>query len=175
MLALNNSNASTPVVDPWRDAQPVCRVYSQSPRFRQVLEDYVGEVIQFTTAQEKEPREALLVDCTESSDIVPTARVKFPTHAVVAVISASDTARVIDALANGADGVIAMSDPPSAWRECLHVVLGGGRWLGGPGLDVSLENKYASYDIAMHDSHAGDVTLRTKLFVKTRLADKPRG
>jgi hypothetical protein len=170
---LNNSTATTPLADPWRDAQPVCRVYSHSPRFRQVLEGYVGGEIRFTAAPEKEPREALVLDCTESSDILSTARTKFPTHPLIAVISESDTVRIIEALAQGADGVIAMSDPPSAWRECLHVVLGGGRWLGGPGLDVSLEHKYASYDIATHDRHSGDVTLRTKLFVKNRLADKP--
>ena len=170
---MNNSNEANAVADPWRDAQPVCRVYSHSPRFRQVLEGYVGDVIEFTTAPEKEPREALLVDCTVSSDVVPTARSKFPTHPVVAVIPEADTSRIFEALANGADGVIAMSDAPSAWRECLHVVLGGGRWLCGPGLDVSLEHKYASYDIATHDRHSGDVTLRTQLFVKNRLADKP--
>jgi hypothetical protein len=90
----------------------------------------------------------------------------------VAVLGEPDSVRIIEALANGADGVIALTDAPSAWRECLHVVLGGGRWLGGPGLDVSLEHKYASYDIATHDRHAGEVTVRTRLFIKNRLADK---
>jgi hypothetical protein len=66
-----------------------------------------------------------------------------------------------------------MTDPPRAWRECLHVVLGGGRWVGGPGLDVSLEHKYAHHDIATHDLHKGDVTMRTQLFMRDRLADKP--
>lgn len=168
----NNANTSTPPADPWREDQPVCRVYSHSPRFRQQLETYVGELVRFTTARDKEPREALVVDCTASADIIRTARAHFPTHPLVAVISDSDTALIIEALARGVDGVISMTDPPSAWREGLNVVLGGGRWLGGPALDVSLEHKYAHYDIATHDRHSGDVTLRTRLFVKNRLADK---
>ena len=53
-------------------------------------------------------------------------------------------------------------------------MLGGGRWLGGPGLEVSLEAKEASYDIAKREQHSGDVTLRTKLFVRSRLGDKFR-
>ncbi len=168
----NSSNTSLTHADPWREDQPVCRVYSHSPRFRQQLEGYVGEHVRFTTAREKEPREALVVDCTVSTDIVRTARAHFPTHPLVAVIADADSTQIIEALARGVDGVIAMSDPPSAWREGLNVVLGGGRWLGGPALDVSLEHKYAHYDISTHDRHSGDVTLRTRLFVKDRLADK---
>lgn len=159
--------------DPWREDLPVCRVYSHSPRFRQELEGYVGNVVRFTMAREKEPREALIVDCTESTDIVRTARAQFPTHPLIAVIPASDTSLIIEALARGVDGVISMSDPPSAWREGLNVVLGGGRWVGGPGLDVSLEQKYASYGIATHDRHSGEVTMRTQLFVKNRIGDEP--
>lgn len=158
--------------DPWREDQPVCRVYSHSPRFRQELEGYLGAVLRFTTAREKEPREALIVDCTASTDIVRTARAQFPTHPLMAVIAASDTSLIIEALARGVDGVIAMDDPPSAWREGINVVLGGGRWVGGPGLDVSLEQKYASFGIATHERHSGDVTTRTQLFVKDRLGDQ---
>lgn len=42
----------------------------------------------------------------------------------------------------------------------------------GPGLDVQLEDSSSSYDIATNQRHKGDVTLRTKLFVRSRLADK---
>jgi DNA-binding NarL/FixJ family response regulator len=96
----------------------------------------------------------------------------FPRQPIVAVVADSDTGRIIETLTRGPDGVIAMTDPPRAWRECLHVVLGGGRWVGGPGLDVSLEQKYAHHDIATHDLHSGDVTMRTQLFMRDRLADK---
>lgn len=169
----NDTNALKSTTDPWREDLPVCRVYSHSPRFRQQLEGYVGDVVRFTTAREKEPREALIVDCTASMDIVRTARSQFPAHPMIAVVPDSDTSQIIEALARGVDGVISMSDPPSAWREGLNVVLGGGRWVGGPGLDVSLEQKYASYGIATHDRHSGDVTMRTQLFVKNRLGEEP--
>jgi DNA-binding NarL/FixJ family response regulator len=168
-----DANTLNALSDPWREDVPVCRVYSHSPRFRQQLEGYVGQVVRFTTAREKESREALIVDCTASIEIIRTARTQFPTHPLMAVISASDPALIIELLTFGVDGVIAMDDPPSAWREGLNVVLGGGRWVGGPGLDVSLEQKYASYGIATHDRHSGDVTMRTQLFVKNRLADDP--
>lgn len=167
-----DQNTAKSDTDPWREDLPVCRVYSHSPRFRQQLEGYVGHVIRFTTARDKEPREGLIVDCTVSAEIVRTARGHFPAHPIVAVINDSDPARVIDVLARGVDGVISMNDPPSAWREGLNVVLGGGRWVGGPGLDVSLEQKYASYGIATHDRHSGDVTMRTQLFVKDRLGEE---
>ena len=167
-----STNATSPA-DPWREDQPVCRVYSHSPRFRQLLESYVGDVVKFTASPEKGPREALLVDCTESSDIMRTARTMFPKQPIVAVVADSDAGRIIDTLARGPHGVIAMTDPPRAWRECLHVVLGGGRWVGGPGLDVSLEQKYAHHDIATHDLHSGDVTVRTQLFMRDHISDKP--
>jgi DNA-binding NarL/FixJ family response regulator len=170
---VTKSNEPSTGPDPWKDAQPVCRVYSKSARFRPLLESYVGKAVNFTTAPESGPREALLVDCTESIDSLRTGRERFPSQPLVAVISESDPARIIDALGHGADAVIALTDPPETWRECLHVVLGGGRWVGGPGLNVSLEQKFANYDIATHDRHKGDVTLRTRLFVKGRLADKP--
>ena len=166
------NNTATSPADPWREDLPVCRVYSHSPRFRQLLESYVGGVVKFTASPESGPREALLVDCTESADILRTARAMFPRQPIVAVVADSDTGRIIETLTRGPDGVIAMTDPPRAWRECLHVVLGGGRWVGGPGLDVSLEQKYAHHDIATHDLHSGDVTMRTQLFMRDRLADK---
>jgi hypothetical protein len=51
-------------------------------------------------------------------------------------------------------------------------VLGSGRWLGGPGLEVNLQQKDASYDIAKGERHSGDVTTRTRMFVKGRVGDK---
>jgi hypothetical protein len=130
-------------------------------------------VVTLTDSPERGVREALLVDCTESMDTLTVATAKFPDHPIVAVLSETDTMSAMEALARGADGVIALRDPPEMWRECMNVILGGGRWLGGPGLDVHLEDKESSYDIATGKRHNGDVTLRTKLFVRDRLADKP--
>ncbi len=112
------------------------------------------------------------VDCTASMDALALANEMFPTHPIVAVVGEIDAPNIMEALARGADGVIALKDPPEMWRECVHVVLGGGRWLGGPGLDVQLEDNSSSYDIATNQRHKGDITLRTKLFVRSRLADK---
>jgi DNA-binding NarL/FixJ family response regulator len=170
---LRNPEDVLPASDPWRDDAPVVRIYTGHALFRRTLAGYLGDAVQFTEAPEPLPREALLDDCTEGMGKMPEARRRFPTHPVVAVLGGSDPAQIIEALASGADGVIGMTDPPTTWRECLNVVLGGGRWLGGPGLDVSLEQKYARYDITTHDRHKGDVTLRTKVFVNGRLADKP--
>jgi hypothetical protein len=160
-------------IDPWRDAPPVCRVYSGYAPFRKLLEAYLGDTLKLTDSPERSEREGLLVDCTESMDTLTIATQKFPDHPIVAVLSETEAVGAMEALARGADGVIALRDPPTMWRECLNVVLGGGRWLGGPGLDVQLEDKESSYNIATGRRHAGDVTLRTKLFVRDRLADKP--
>jgi DNA-binding NarL/FixJ family response regulator len=163
------------LVDPWRDAPPVCRVYSGYAPFRKLLEAYLGGAVKLTDSPERGMREGLLVDCTESMDALSLSTEKFPDHPIIAVLGEMDTASAMEALACGADGVIALRDPPDMWRECVHVVLGGGRWLGGPGLDVQLEDKESSYDIATNKRHTGDVTLRTKLFIRNRLADKTGG
>ena len=42
------NNTATSPADPWREDLPICRVYSHSPRFRQLLESYVGDVVKFT-------------------------------------------------------------------------------------------------------------------------------
>jgi hypothetical protein len=160
------------LVDPWRDAPPVCRVYSTYAPFRKLLEGYLGGAVKLTDAPERGAREGLLVDCTASTDMLALASGKFPTHPIIAVLGETDAGTAMEALTCGADGVIALKDPPDMWRECVHVVLGGGRWLGGPGLAVQLEENLSSYDIATNQRHSGDVTLRTKLFVRNRLADK---
>jgi hypothetical protein len=127
------------------------------------------------TLLEHEPageREAVLVDCRHSADMLAAARQRFARRPMVGVLPRFDAARMVELLAHGADGAIALDDAPQAWRDCLHVVLGGGRWLGGPGLEISLEQKHASYEISKGNHHAGDVTMRTKLFVKGRVSDK---
>jgi len=161
-------------MDPWRDAQPECRVYPEALWFQKLLKDFLGEAVRFVAGPGAGEREAILVDCTESAEGIRAARDHYPTRPVVGVLPHTDPARIIEVLAKSADGVIAMTDPPGVWRECLHVVLGGGRWLGGPGLEVSLQHKNASYDVAKGDKHSGDVTLRTRMFVKGRVGDKVR-
>lgn len=168
---MSSPDAIVPI-DPWRDAPAVCRVYSGYAPFRKLLEAYLGGAVKLTDSPERGVREGLLVDCTESMDTLTVATQKFPDHPIIAVLGDNDTAAAMEALTRGADGVISLKDPPDMWRECVHVVLGGGRWLGGPGLDVHLEDKNSSYNIATNKRHNGDVTLRTKLFVSNRVADK---
>jgi DNA-binding NarL/FixJ family response regulator len=172
---VSSNKEAMALVDPWRDAPPVCRVYSTYAPFRKLLEGYLDGAVKLTDSPERGMREGLLVDCTESMDSLSFATEKFPDHPIIAVLSQMDTANAMDALGRGADGVIALRDPREMWRECVHVVLGGGRWLGGPGLDVELKDNLSSYDIATNQRHTGDVTLRTKLFIKNRLADKTGG
>lgn len=158
--------------DPWRDAQPECRVYPDSQWFQKLLRDYLGETVHFVGRTDAAPREAILVDCVESSANVSAARARYPSQPLVGVLAREDAARILDILSSGADGVISLTDAPATWRECLHVVSGGGQWLGGPGLEVKFEHKYTSYDISRNERHSGDVTMRTKLFVKGRVVDK---
>jgi hypothetical protein len=158
--------------DPWLDAPPDCRIYPQSPWFRKVLSDYLGEAVQFSDRPDAGPREAVLVDCIESSTNIVVARKRYPSQPLVGVLAREDAARILEILTLGADGVLVLTDAPAAWRECLHVVRGGGRWLGGPGIEVKLQHKFTSYDIAKSERHTGDVTMRTKLFVKGRVNDK---
>lgn len=161
-------------MDPWQGAPPGCRVFPEARWFVKVLRDFLGDAVRLIDTPDTGEREAILVDCTESGDAIRAARQRYPSRPLVGVLPQTDTARIIDALATGADGVIALTDPPHLWRECLHVVLGGGRWLGGPGLEVSLQHKDASYDIAKNEQHPGDVTVRTRMFVKGRVGDKVR-
>jgi hypothetical protein len=158
--------------DPWLDAQPECRVYPESQWFQKLLRDYLGESVHFVGRPDAGPREAVLVDCVESVAHVRAARERYPSQPLVGVLAREDAARILEILSSGADGVILLTDAPTVWRECLHVVGGGGRWLGGPGLEVKLQDKYTSYGIAKNERHAGDVTMRTKLFVKGRMVDK---
>ena len=158
--------------DPWRDAQPECRVYPESLWFQKLLRDFLGDTVRFAGRPAAGEREAILVDCIESTDGIRAARQLYPSYPLVGVLPQTETARIIEVLANNADGVIALTDPPLVWRECLHVVLGGGRWLGGPGLEVNLQHKHATYDIAKGERHSGDVTMRTRMFVKGRVGDK---
>lgn len=171
---MNTNENSAGMVDPWRDSQPECRLYPDSQWFQKLIRDYLGDAVHIVARPDAGPREAILVDCIESANGITAARRLYPSHAVVGVLAREDAARILEVLGGGADGVIALTDPPDTWRQCLHVVLGGGRWLGGPGLEVKLQHKYTSYDVAKGERHSGDVTMRTKLFVKGSVGDKVR-
>lgn len=161
--------------DPWRNDLPVCRVHPESARVRRHVEGALAGLLRLAQGPETGPREAVLVDCIESVFGLVEARQRHASRPLVGVLATFDPGRIIEALASGADGVIALSDPPEVWRECLHVVLGGGRWLGGPGIEVSLQDKYASYDVARSERHSGEVTERTQMFVRNHMGDKVRG
>lgn len=144
---MSTNEFSTAAADPWPDCQPECRLYPDSPWFQKVIRDYLGDAVRIVERPDAGPREAILVDCIESSNGINAARRLYPAHAVVGVLAREDAGRILEILAAAADGVIALTDPPDSWRRCLHVVLGGGRWLGGPGLEVKLQHKYTSYDV----------------------------
>jgi hypothetical protein len=160
--------------DPWRDNLPSCHLHSDSPHFHEQLKSLLAGEVEILEPGSTAARAAVLVDCRMDASELTAAREQFPARPMVGVVATPEAGPIIEALACGADGVIALTDNLKSWRECLHVVLGGGRWLGGPGIEVSLEAKEASYDIAKGERHSGDVTLRTKLFVRSRLGDKFR-
>lgn len=159
---------------PWPDQGAQCRIFPADQRFRTLLEDLLGEALQLRVGNPPDPRETVLVDCLDSHEAIASARLLYPRQPLVGVLPRHDAGLIISALAQGAAGVIALTDPPNAWRECVLVVMGGGRWLGGPGLEICLEEKRAVYDVARNDDLHGDVTMRTKLYVKQRVADKFR-
>lgn len=165
----------SPGADPWRNDLPACRLYPESARIRRHVEGPLTGLLRLARDGDAATREAVLVDCIDSIAGLVDARQHHASRPLVGVLESFDPGRVIEALASGADGVIALNDPPDVWRECLHVVLGGGRWLGGPGIEVSLHDRHASYDVARSERHAGDVTERTQMFVRNRTGDKVRG
>ena len=117
--------------DPWQDLPPECRLYPDSPGFHVVVRDALGDVARVVTRPDAGPREAILVDCIESAASIHAARRLYPSHPVIGVLARDDARRNVEILAGGADGVITLAETPDAWRQCLHVVLTGGRWPEG--------------------------------------------
>lgn len=158
--------------DPWADCPIRCRVHSGAPGFPALVAAAAGDRIALLESEPAGEREAVLVDCRQAGETLAHARQRFPARPLIGVVARFDAALMVELLARGADGAIALDDPPESWRDGLNVVLGGGRWLGGPGLEVSLEQKHARYDVSRGNHSAGDVTMRTKLFVKGRVGVK---
>jgi DNA-binding NarL/FixJ family response regulator len=120
------------------------RVYPESPWFQAAVRRSAGKVLRLVTRPDAGPRETILVNCVESAAAVVSARRLYPSHPILAVLAGADSGRIREVLARGADGVITLDDPPDRWRQSLHVLLGGGRWLGGPEREAEIEQKYAN-------------------------------
>lgn len=158
--------------DPWRDTVPLCLLYEDASDLRTLIDAYGAARIAQLQAEVTDSRVVILVDCRTCSDPIDAARQRFTGHSIVGVVARFEATSVMELLARGADGVVAQHDPPAVWRECLNVVRGGGRWLGGPGVEVSLEEKVARHGVARGEQHVGDVTLRTQHFIRGRVGDK---
>jgi DNA-binding NarL/FixJ family response regulator len=160
--------------DSFAGMRPSCRIFPLTEPLRALIADLLGNMLQLTTEDDPAPREPILVDCLRSHDEIAAARSVYPEQPLISVLPRHDPELIIAALAHGAAGVVALTDEPAQWVACVRVVMGGGRWLGGPGLEISLEENHAAYDVASSDELKGNVTMRTRLFVKQRVADKLR-
>ena len=159
--------------DPWQNTTVQCVAYPRSPAFIAALQELLGDEVAMVETPDVRPDQVVLVDCRQLAQGMMAARRRYPTQPLVGVIAESESETILEILAAGADGVVAMTEPAEAWHECINVVRGGARWLGGsPAVHVNLEQKNASYDVAKREKHAGDVTMRTKLFIKHRVTDK---
>jgi hypothetical protein len=161
--------------DPWQDSPVECVAYPRTPAFLKLLQEVLGDDVPLVNGLDARHDQVVLVDCREIVEGMALARQRYAVQPLVGVIASPDSATIIQILAAGADGVISVTEPLATWRECLNVVRGGARWLQGPALQVNLETKYASYGIAKRERHDGDITMRTKLFAKSHIADKFRG
>ncbi len=172
---MTKGDASAHRPDPWRGSPVQCVPYPRTPEFVALLQGLLGDEVPLVHGTDARDDHIVLVDCRLIVEGMAIARQRYRVHPLVGVVASPDAETILQILAAGADGVISVTEPLAAWRECLNVVRGGARWLGGPGLHVNLESKYASYGIAKRESHAGDITIRTKLFAKTNIVDKFRG
>ena len=153
-----------------------CVPYPRTLAFVKLLQEVLGDDVPLLEGlNARDDQVVVLVDCREIVEGMALARQRYATQPLVGVIASADSVAIIRILAAGADGVISVTEPLATWRECLNVVRGGARWLQGPALQVNLETKYASYGIAKRERHDGDITMRTKLFAKSHIADKFRG
>ena len=158
----------------WPDAPPTCYLFPETAQFRRLLEDALAGTLEFGETPDADGCEPVLVSALESDDGIAEARSRYPKRPLVTVVTHYDPRTIVAALGAGAAGVVALTDPPEVWRDCVRVVSGGGCWLGGPGLEVSLESKHTAYDVARRGNHEGDVTMRTRLFVRQHVGDKFR-
>lgn len=158
--------------DPWAEKQPHCIVFPTDAPLGGLLRDLVGSFMSIDQQADLPERFAVIVDCMHSSSNIALARATYPGRPLVAVVARTNAVEVVEALEANADGVICLTEPAPRWRDCLNVVLGGGRWVDGPGIEVRLQHKYTSYTVTKAANHEGDVTLRTRSFVSRSVDDK---
>ena len=129
------------LVDCWRGTELRCRIDPPAEDLHRMLALRLGPRVRWLDCTTPPGSEIIVVDCRQSISGLGAARGHMPQQPLLAVLADCEAAMVIEALARGADGVIAASDSPAHWFECLNVLRGGSRWLGGPALGVDLEGK----------------------------------
>ncbi len=158
--------------DPYADKLPHCTPYPAQSPLAKLLPDLVGTCLTVDAADRLPDRYAVVVDCLHTSRNIEPARVRHPCRPVIAVVARPDADEVLSALAANAEGIVCLSDPPATWRDCVNVVLGGGRWFDGPGVEVQMENRYTRYEISRGGQHPGDLTMRTRTYVRQAVPEK---
>jgi hypothetical protein len=169
---MTRSDARPVQPDPYADKLPHCTAFPPHAPLSELLRDLVGNCLSVDEDDTVPERYAVVVDCLHSAKNVPLARARYPGRPIIAVVARPDAVQVFEALSTNAEGIVCLTDPAATWRDCVNVVLGGGRWLDGPGMEVSLEHKYARYDVARSSQHSGDITSRTRTFVRQAVPDK---
>jgi hypothetical protein len=162
------------LIDSWRGTELRCRIDPPAGDLRRMLDLRLGSRVRWLDETMPRDIEIVVVGGRQSMRRLDDAHAQWPRQPLLAVLADCEAARVIEALAGGADGVIAASDSPAHWFECLNILRGGSRWVGGPALGVQLEGKGARYDVARGAGRNADVTMRTTLFVKDHVADRIR-
>jgi hypothetical protein len=156
----------------WADKQPRCVIYPPGTALVGLVRDLVGRSLTIDDSDADGERYAVVVDCLESASDIREAREVHLGRPLVAVVSKPDSPQAMAALAADVDGVISLTDSAATWRDCINVVLGGGRWFGGPGVEVSLDHKNATYEVARGADQSGEVTVRTRAFVRDFVKDR---
>lgn len=160
--------------DSWQGTELLYLLEPPAEDLHRMLELRLGHRARAVGAGSVRTGVVVIADCRRSMGALAAVRKRWAQQPLVALVADLDPALVIEALAAGADGVLAAAEANAHWLECLHVVRGGGRWVGGPAMGVDLEGKYARYGVSPRTGRAADVTMRTTLFVKGRLADRIR-
>lgn len=159
----------------FRNKQPHCTAFPASGPLADLVRDLVGKCLSVDSEPEAPEKFAVVVDCLRGVRALRLAREAHPGRPLVAVVARPDATEVFGALTEGVDGVICLTDPAFAWRDCVNVVLGGGRWFGGPAVDVSLEDKNTRYQMSRGEQQSGDLTMRTRRFISDRVPEKFAG
>lgn len=159
------------VADPWADNQPSCRVFPAETPLEPLLHDLIGNCVNFEQGDAPPSRYAVVVDCLHSTAAIKPARQAHAGRPIMAVVARPDAVEALEALSADVEGIICLTDAGTTWRDCVNVLLGGGRWFGGPGVEISLERRQATYGVS-RGADTGDITARTRTFVRQNVSDK---